>query len=343
MVIDSSLKFTKLKEIGKEEGRNSNTFLALDTQLNAQLIVKEIEKDKDVESYFRESRIMYDVQHPNICEIQWASEGKEKIYLSMPFYPKGSLGSILKNKTLTVKEIIKISLDILTGLHYIHSKGLVHLDIKPSNVLINNNNKAVITDFGLSKYLNDENLVKHEVFYNTHLPPEALVSDTVDNRSDIYQAGLTMYRMCNRVACSVKLANEMNIYTVDELKEKIGNSSYPDRQNYREDIPLKLRKIINKMLEINPGDRYSSVLETMNDISKLEIKNNWQYMDEGFLLLDGITHIERIDIKNEDGRYVVSGNKKNKSSGAERKVSKYNYETTKKKDFEKFIDKVLYK
>lgn len=155
------------------EGRNSSVYTFTDPQLGAEFILKKISKSaiNNIDDFFKESRILYEVRHPNIMEIQYASYNDDDIFIVMPRYKKGSMQSILNQKSLTVREILKYSLEFLTGLQYVHAHNLIHYDIKPTNVLVNNNGKAVLTDFGLAKYMDELGLAEQKCTYVSEFPP----------------------------------------------------------------------------------------------------------------------------------------------------------------------------
>ncbi len=115
----------------------------------------------------------------------------------MPYYKNGSLQDILQNRNLTVREIVKYSLDILSGIYYIHKNQILHCDIKPSNILIDDYNCAVLADFGSSININSDGVGKLKMCTIKHIAPEQCYSSKVDMRIDIYQFGNTLYRMCN--------------------------------------------------------------------------------------------------------------------------------------------------
>lgn len=195
---DTILKLEFKKEIGVE-GRNSTVYIAYDPQLDTDLVIKKISKTDftKVEEYFTEAQMLYFTQHPNIMPVKYASQDEQNVYIAMEFMEKGSLNSIIEEQFLTPREIIKVSLEFLSGIHFMHAKKLVHFDIKPTNILINNANKAIVTDFGTSKYLNDFGLARPDKLYSLHIPPEKFDFGHFSFFSDIYQAGLTIYRMCN--------------------------------------------------------------------------------------------------------------------------------------------------
>ena len=74
---------------------------------------------------------------------------------------------------------------------------MLHLDVKPTNIIINDADRALLTDFGLSRYLNEYGLAEQELGYVKHISPQYLETTSRTMQDDIYQAGLTLYRMCN--------------------------------------------------------------------------------------------------------------------------------------------------
>ena len=91
----SFIKFTKVRDIGNQEGKNSDVFLAKDNQLDCELVIKRIKKEKfNPEEYFSEAKMIYENKHPHIVEIQYASQDDEYIYMAMPYYKNGSLNSL---------------------------------------------------------------------------------------------------------------------------------------------------------------------------------------------------------------------------------------------------------
>ncbi len=276
MDIIASLNLQLIGELNKE-GKNSSVYVMRDTQLNTELVVKVVLKSEFLNSneYFNEAAILYDVQHENIVKIQHATEIKDYVLFSMPFYKKGSLESIINSKYLSVKEIIQYSLDFLNGLHYVHTKGLIHFDIKPTNILIHDCGKALLTDFGLSKYVDAFGLSSPDKIYPIHYPPEMIQGNLMSNKADIYQAGMTLYRMCN--------GNE-NFYlqvskykTIDEFKHAVLNGKFPDRKYFLPHIPNKLRSIIKKAISTSPDNRYRTALDMINDLSAIDKNLNISY------------------------------------------------------------------
>ena len=279
-LINARLKFECLEEIG-HEGRNSRVFVSTDKQLDCEIVVKEIPKItfRDESLFFSEAQKLSISSHPNVVDIKFACEDDENIYLSMPYYKNGSLKRVIDSRFLTVREILRLSIQFLSGLHNIHTKGLIHFDIKPDNILISNSNEALLSDFGLSKAINNYGFAEMDLAYDPIRPPDSFTQTEHTKKYDIYQAGLTLYRMCNGNITFYQQFDEI-CQTDEDYEKGIMNGIFPNRKYFLSHIPKSLKKIILKMLEINQDVRYGSVLEILNDLSLIDEVLDWQYSND---------------------------------------------------------------
>lgn len=335
------------------EGKNSTVYSFYDKQLGSDFIVKKIEKISIYEAYaktsninlFDESRILFQVKHPNIMEIQYASYDEDCIYMVMPICKNGSLNSLINKRFLTTREIIKYSLEFLLGLHYIHSKKLIHFDIKPTNILINDNNKAVITDFGLSKYINLYGLAQPNKLYNDHIPPEAYISPILTNKCDIYQAGVTMYRLCNGNA--IFKQQFAKFISPKDKGMAICSGQFPDRNFYLPHIPTKLRKIINKCMDIDPDSRYDTVLDIINDLATVDKNLDLIYEEKNLTTIlikklnDKMTFYNCLEITKTGNTYCGKGIKIKISDKTTSKINNWNFNNLSRTNVSKTIDKIF--
>lgn len=276
----AQVSFKKLEEIG-QEGQNSKVYRAHDEYLDTELVIKEVEKKPgfNADEYFSEARTLYRSAHPNVVQVSYACEDDDKIYVASPFYKNGSLRKKLIGKFLTVKEILRYSTHILNGLHNVHSKGLIHFDIKPDNILISDRDEALIADFGLTQTINSEGIAKQPMLYIKQLPPESFGNKEkeFDNRFDIYQIGLTMYRMC---IGNKQFDEQFTKYkTGDQFALDVIAGKFPDRKAYPLHIPKKLQRVINKCIKPNPGDRYGAAIEVVNALADIDGSIlHWEYI-----------------------------------------------------------------
>lgn len=347
--LTTKIDFEKLIPLNGE-GKNSSVYKFYDNQLGNEFVVKKVEKisiyedyaDTDDKNLFNESRILYQVKHPNIMEIQYASYDDDCVYMVMPICRKGSINSLLNTRYLTVREIIKYSLEFLLGLHYIHVKNLIHFDIKPTNILINDNNKAVLTDFGLSKYINLYGLAQPNKIYHDHIPPEAFRSSLLTNKSDIYQAGITMYRMCNgNSIVKSQLASHSNKMLA------ICSGHFPDRNFYLPHIPSKLIRIINKCINIDPDKRYDTVLDIINDLSTVDKNLDLIYEQETPTTFwikkpnEKMTHYDCIQINKNGNTFTGYGKKIKIADQTITKIKSWNLVNFTRTDVSKTVEKIF--
>ena len=264
----ADVSFRTIKDIGAE-GKNSKVHLAHDEYLDCEIALKEILKSsiKSTDDYFLEAKLLYASSHPNIVKINYAAVDTDNIYVSMPYYKNGSLSSKMESVNLTSREIIRYSIHFLSGLHHIHSKGLIHFDIKPNNIMLSDRDEALLSDFGLAEQLDAEGLAQPKLIYNLHTPPERYLTKKFNLTYDIYQAGLTMYRMALGT-----LLFQQEVETAGEkgdFAQQIVDGKFPSK-NFPPHINKKLQKIIIKCLEPDTDKRYQSVLSILNDLSIID-------------------------------------------------------------------------
>lgn len=276
MYISPNFNLEIIEKINSE-GVNSALYLVKDIQLGSIFILKQIAKGnfKQANKYFEESTKIYNLKHPNIIPINTASYDENYIYITMPYFKRGSLYSLLQRGNLSVRQIIKYSLDFLSALDYMHSKGIIHCDIKPNNILIGDNNNAVLTDFGSALYLNRLGNARLKNVYYKHIAPEQCSNSIISKKIDIYQIGTTLYRMCNGNEEYDKQAKRYK--DLNSLKLACAKGRFPIRKKYLPHIPKSMINIVEKCMKINPEERYKNVLEIMNDISLIDENLDWNY------------------------------------------------------------------
>ena len=335
MQISTNFNFEVIEKINSE-GVNSALYIVEDKQLGSRFILKQIDKKKfkEFERYFDESKKVYNLKHPNIISINTASHDDEYIYITMPYLKRGSLHNLLNTRYLTLKEIIKYSLDFLSAIEYVHSRGVIHCDIKPNNILIDDNNNAILTDFGSALYLNNGKARLKNVYYK-HIAPEQCTNSLISKKVDIYQIGTTLYRMCNGNYEYDKQAKRYK--DLNSLKVACARGRFPVRKKYLPHIPKEMIKVIERCININPDERYDDVLDIMNDLASIDVNLDWNFEIEDvntFIWMNNIDN-SRVEIilykenKNwniiENGKVISYVDTKAKGYKEIRKIIK-NYE-----------------
>lgn len=281
----AEIAFDLISEIG-QDGQNSQTYIARDHQLDAEIVAKKILKAKlnSPADFFAESQALYASSHPNVVQIHYACFDDDHVYVAMPYYQRGSVKDLMRVRHLTVREIIALGAQTLSGLHNIHSKNLIHFDIKPDNILLSGRGEALISDFGQSKQMNFSGIAAQDRHYGKMIPPEATTTDHFDRTFDIYQFGLTLYRMCNgNDHFYTQFARYGPHGTFDRaaFAFDLRSGRFPDRSSFPPHIPTTLRNVIKKCLEVDPGQRYSSAIEVANALAGIGGETlDWQYMPQ---------------------------------------------------------------
>lgn len=351
--VDTKLQLEKVKNIGIE-GKNSEVWIARDRQIEEMVVLKEVSKEslerQDIDDYFSEAKILNAVSHPNIMPIRYASQDETKLYIIMPLFYNGSIEKLINDRFLTTREIIKYALEFLSGLLYIHVKGYVHLDIKPTNILIDKNGKAVITDFGLSKFLNEKFTIEQPVGYIMHSSPQAFETSERSVLDDIYQSGLTIYRMSHG---NHMFKNQYDVLlqqtggNTDLIGMEIRKGSFPNRNHNAPHLSKKLKKVINKMLEVDPAKRYQNLLEVINELSKIEDRMDWEMeieADNNTIYIwkhNRKSNIITLNLEEKDGVFLTYGQKHVKSSARNQNLLKVKEEFSRFKDAIKHIEKMI--
>jgi eukaryotic-like serine/threonine-protein kinase len=310
MLIQTELRFERRANLGLQ-GLNSEVFLAFDRQLNAELVVKQVKKPAiaDPAAYFAEAAQLYDARHPNVVDVKYACSDADHIYLAMPRYAR-SVHSVLQQRALRVYEIVRLGLDLLSGLHHVHSKGLIHFDVKPSNVLIDWSDHAAVADFGLTRPVDVHGLATPDQIYNRHVPPEYLgVSTALSTSADVFQAGLTLYRMC----VGLNFFDWQFQRAVSALGPNwtaaVLAGQFPSRSDFPAHIPPRLRSLVARALEVDPANRFRSALEMSNELAKVNEHLHWQFLPAAGVLaweLTGAEHLRRVALEPDDAKQKVT-------------------------------------
>jgi serine/threonine protein kinase len=321
----ASLNFETLKEIG-QAGRNSQVFLAHDHQLNGELVVKKIRKDCITYDgdFYKEAKILYSSDHLNIVKVIYGCEDTDHVYIAMPFYKNGSLKGLIDKKFLTVRETIRYAIHFLSGLHHIHSKGLIHFDIKLDNIFLSDSDEAMLADFGLAKAMNIYGVADQEYLYPKQLPTEVLMSADYTILFDIYLVGLTLYRMCN----GNKIFDDQFLALIKAGKypASVLNGTFPNRQDYLYHIPPALRKVINKAISVNSNDRHQNVLSLINEISAIDTLLDWRYSkdaDSEQWQIEKDDKFITVILKKNGHNFAINTTKMMKLSGNTTKIHDY--------------------
>ena len=223
------------------------------------MILPRLSKNGTAKQRFaREARAAAAVLHPNLIAIHGIEVTDGIPWFVMPLIAGPSLRMLVeKNGPLPEREIVRIGLQIASGLAAAHSPGLVHRDIKPENILVDNQiNRVIITDFGLAQRDSDVGMTQTGYLAGTlsYMSPEQSRGEDVDARSDLFSLGSLLFYLA---AGEVPFRASSPI----AILHKIGGERHPSVQAINPEISITLSHVINRLLEKSPEDRFQSAVE----------------------------------------------------------------------------------
>ena len=191
------------REIGK--GSMATVFLATQLSFERKVALKLIANSafgssELAERFQREAKIVARLSHPHIVPVYDVGRVEKIHYLAMDYLPGGDLNSFIR-AGLQPGEAVKILTQLAQALHFFHSKGYIHRDVKPDNILFRGDNSAVLTDFGIARTIeNAADLTKNGLVFGTpaFMSPEQSQGQSIDGRSDLYSLGVIFYKMLTR-------------------------------------------------------------------------------------------------------------------------------------------------
>lgn len=275
--------YTILRQIA--QGGMGEVLLVYDPATERSLAVKRIRENlKDKESirkrFLREAKLTAGLTHPGIISIYQIHEEGSEIYYTMPYVEGKTLKQLLKKES-SISSLLSIFRSICQTVLYAHSKGILHRDLKPENILVGNFGEVIILDWGLSEYVDDEE-IEEKIPRELTMPgkivgtlafmsPERALGDPATVQSEIYALGVILY-----IILTLKLPFDRK--SLKDFRENHEREIYIDPEEaapYR-DVPPRLSRIVKKCLSKKAEECYETVEDLLSDLSKhLEGRGEW--------------------------------------------------------------------
>ena len=248
-------------------GGMSTVYRAFDTTLERQVAVKlmhrEIASDSDqLERFRREARAVAQLNHPHIVGVIDAGEEDGRPYIVFEYVEGETLKERIRRMgRLPIDEAIAYAIEIARALGAAHARAIVHRDIKPQNVLVDEEGSAKVTDFGIARSLDEEGLTADGRVLGTtdYVSPEQALGHDVDGQSDIYSLGIVLYEMLigdvpfhgeNQVAVAMKHVRE----------------DLPDVQVLRPEVSARLAAVLDRMTDKDLAHRHPDAAHARADL-----------------------------------------------------------------------------
>jgi serine/threonine protein kinase/Flp pilus assembly protein TadD len=282
--------FKILDKLG--EGGMGAVYLAEDLELNRQVALKvlpsEMASDPERLSRFkREAKAVAALNHPNIVTIYSVEDSDEGRFISMELVKGRSLEEMIESQGLPVEQFFDIAVPLADALSAAHQGGITHRDLKPANVMVSDEGRVKVLDFGLAKLhiadpaaadpdlptqaLTQEGMVMGTVPY---MSPEQVQSKPADHRTDIFSLGIILYEMATGER---PFRGESS---ADLISSILRDSPRPVTK-VKVDLPNHLGRIVGRCLEKEPGRRYQTALDLRGELEHLREEVAKETSDSG--------------------------------------------------------------
>jgi serine/threonine-protein kinase len=241
--------------------------LSMDRDVALKILPKHLARNATyVERFYREARASAKLDHPNVVRGIAVGEEMGFHYFAMEFIDGESCAAVLDRLgRLPVGDAVKIAIDIGRALDHAHSRGMIHRDIKPDNILITRDGTVKLADLGLAKAMDEDcGLTQTSSGFGTpyYMPPEqARNAKNADHRSDIYALGATLYHLLTK---QLPYPGET---AIDVLTNKEQGRHNPARRHNPE-VPEILDLILDKMMAREPKSRFPTAVELVSALEK---------------------------------------------------------------------------
>lgn len=246
-----------IEEIGR--GGMATVCRAIDTRDRSEVAVKVLSPtisgdNRFVTRFKRESSLLASLTHPNIVPVIDYGESKGMVYMVMPYVEGDTLQSRMDKRRIRMRDRERWIVQLADALRYAHERGIIHRDVKPSNVLIDKAGNAHLTDFGLAREVEGSNTLTGSMLLGTpaYMAPEQGRGAKTDARSDQYSFGVILYHL---VTGKLPFEADSPMGTVlKHIQEPV-----PRPSRFVRDMSPALERVILKCLAKDPEYRYPSV------------------------------------------------------------------------------------
>ena len=254
-------QFTIIKKIGS--GATSTVFLAEDQQSKKQVAIKLLseslsENEQARERFYREIEMLEKLNHPGIVPVLGQGEINGRLYIVMPVLKGGSLRTKLNDGPLSLSETITILEQIAPAIDAAHADNILHRDIKPHNIILDEKGQAWLSDFGIARLINQPGQTQTVTLIGTpeFMAPEQVADGRLTPQTDIYQLGVTLFQMLT--GQYPYSGNPVHI-----MSQKI-NAPLPSVLQLRPNLPAGIEQVMAKAMAKEAAQRYQTAVQLVD-------------------------------------------------------------------------------
>ena len=255
-------KYEVVRQLGK--GGMGAVYLAFDPMIERQVAIKVLppqiaSQGNALKRFLGEARATGKLNHPNVVAIYDIDQDRDQYYLVMELVQGGSVGDLLTNGPVSWQQACRLAADACDGLQAAHAAGLVHRDVKPDNLMVTNEGRVKVVDFGLSKLTDAVHETRMgltsagQILGTPHyMSPEQFQGQAIDARSDVYSMGGTFYTLLTGERPFAAAANVIHLMTAHAKQPP------PDPSDVNSSIPAACGEIVARAMAKDPDKRYQT-------------------------------------------------------------------------------------
>lgn len=253
-------------------GGMGDVYLAEDSRLGRKVALKLLRRSlvDDTQSrsrFIREARLASALDHPNICTIHEIGDASGVLFIAMQYVEGQTLKQVINDQPSSLDSLVSVTMQVGNALAAAHSQGIIHRDIKSSNIMITPRGQAKVLDFGLARPMKREDGVTDLTLDGavmgtpSYMSPEQSRGERADHRSDIFSFGVVMYEMATGRA-------PFKAGSLSETINAVINEPHTSVAELNRDVPQELSAVIDRSLAKRPEDRYQSIQAMIDDFRR---------------------------------------------------------------------------
>ena len=247
-------------------GATADVYLAWDvirtTQMALKILRQDLTRNEQIFKLFgREADLLRKLEHPGIVRLYEYNRDGDLTYLVMDWIDGSNLHQFIqsKKKPLAFTDISNVLASVCPALNYAHHNHIYHCDVKPANILLSNDKRVMLTDFGVAHFANQTGLGGTPPY----MAPEQFAGDPIDARTDVYALGITLYEMLTGGDIPYKGTSQVSSATT--LRDRIAwehlNMDIPSLRERVPNLSRSVETVVCKALAKNPRDRFQTTIE----------------------------------------------------------------------------------
>lgn len=314
-------KYQLVQSIGS--GSFGTVWLARDHAVNHDYAIKILNAGIGIDQRLREAQVGHAFTHNNLVRVHQADVATDdKVVIAMDYFPDGSITTLANpGNFLPLPIALRTIIDMLQGLEHLHLNSFFHNDVKPQNILRGLQGQAKLADYGIVGISANGAPVQPSSWYVLHAAPETVAGHGIEARTDIFQTGLTLFRLL------------VGLPVLEAKYNRLGDAAYADalangtlitRADFPPFIPHAVCRAVMTSIDPDPAKRYQSALEMRRALEKIAFAGHWTVDPTGMLCGEDARCTYRFELTLVAGTNAsVSAFKTNKNSGRETRISQF--------------------